>query len=204
VAEEYNGDFEFGGIYQRKNIGTFLKCVELIGTEGGKRKAESGRLKAEKSYGLTLLQSYGILNSAIRHLHQNTGFMGRWQIISEKPLTICDVAHNTAGIELVMKQLQQLPHNRLHIILGFANDKNIDEIIPLLPKNATYYTCQANVERAMPAQELFEKLSPAILRVVCIPEIVNAYKHAVSIVEDNDIIFIGGSFFVVGEFLNAF
>jgi len=181
LSEEYTGELEFGGIYQRKNLGTFLKCVEVI--EGGSR-----RQKAES-------------NNAIKNLYKNTGFYGRWQIVSEKPLTICDVAHNPAGIEMVMKQLQQLPHNKLHIVLGFANDKELDEIIPLLPKNAIYYACQAQIERAMPAEELYRKLHTSQLAVYCISDVSHAYQKVLVFSQENDIIFIGGSFFVVGEFL---
>jgi len=193
LAEEYNDDLPFGGIYQRKNIGTFLKCVEVM------QKGE--RRKEKESYGLTVLRSYGLIHSAIRNLYQNTGFMGRWHIVSEKPLTICDVAHNTAGIELVIKQLQALPHHNLHIILGFVNDKDIDAIIPLFPNNAKYYACKAQIERALPAEKLYKKLSSAKLNAVKVPKIIDAYMQAITNAQEQDIIFIGGSFFVVGEFL---
>jgi len=189
LAEEYTGNLQFGGIYQQKNVGTFMKCVEVI-----QNAEEQKSRRAEKN-------SYGLISSAMQNLHKNTGFMGRWQVVSENPLTICDVAHNPAGIEWVMKQLQVLPHNHLHIILGFVNDKDIDEIIPLLPKNATYYACQAQIERALPAEELYKKLTQTNLKVIKIPKIIGAYKQAKSNAQKNDIIFVGGSFFVVGEFL---
>jgi dihydrofolate synthase/folylpolyglutamate synthase len=184
LAEKYTGDLSFGGIYQRKNIGTFLKCVELF--DEMMRRFDDKMMKLE---------------NAIQNLHQNTGFMGRWQVVSKKPLTICDVAHNPSGIELAMKQLQALPHYHLHIILGFVNDKDMEEILPILPKTATYYACQAQIERALPAEELFNKLSSFNLKVIKVPKVINAYKHAKSAANENDIVFIGGSFFVVGEFL---
>jgi dihydrofolate synthase/folylpolyglutamate synthase len=196
LAEAYHGELEFGGIYQRKNLGTFIKCVQVV-------EAESGRLKANESYGLTFLRSYALVNSAIQNLYKNTGFMGRWQIVSENPFTLCDVAHNPAGIELVMEQLQQLSYNNLHIIIGFANDKAIDKIAPLLPKNAIYYACQAQIERALPAEELATKLLSAKLNVFTIPNVFDAYKQAIANAQTNDIIFIGGSFFVVGAFLQS-
>jgi dihydrofolate synthase/folylpolyglutamate synthase len=142
------------------------------------------------------------ISSAIQNLHKNTGFMGRWQVISEKPLTICDVAHNPAAIALVMEQLQQLPHNHLHIILGFANDKDLDEIIPLLPQNALYYATQAQIERALPAEELFQKLNSSNFDVCNISNVHQAYQQAIAQAQENDVIFIGGSFFVVGEILS--
>lgn len=192
LAEEYTGDLEFGGIYQRKNLGTFLKCMEVLNAECQKIPLQFIERMPE---------GRGRLYKAIINLYKNTGFIGRWQIISEKPLTICDVAHNPAGIKLAMKQLQQLPHHNLHIIIGFANDKDLDDILPLLPKNAIYYACQAQIERAMPAEELYTKLSSAKLNVTCISNVFNAYHQALNTVQENDVIFIGGSFFVVGEFL---
>jgi dihydrofolate synthase/folylpolyglutamate synthase len=182
LAEEYFGDLQFGGAYQRKNIGTFLKCVEVMEAESRMQNAEC----------------------AIQNLHKNTNFAGRWQIVSETPLTICDAAHNPAGIELVMNQLQRLPHNRMHIIIGFSSDKNLDEIMPLLPKNAIFYACQAQIERAMPTEELFIKLSSFNFNVLNVSNIIIAYKQALTTAQEDDIIFIGGSFFVVGEFLNYY
>jgi len=195
LADEYTGDLQFGGVYQKKNMGTFLKCLDVL------QKGERRKGKGKESYGLTVLRSYGLLHSAIHNLHKNTGFMGRWQVVSEKPLTICDVAHNAAGIELAMKQLQALPHNVLHIILGFVNDKELDEIVALLPKNAQYYACQAHIERALPAYELYEKLSSYELNCIIVPNVLAACTQAKNNAKENDIIFIGGSFFVVGEFL---
>jgi len=215
LAEEYTGDLLFGGIYQRKNIGTFLKCVDVMQKAESRKQKEKIPLRhserSEESQSIRKTVDGGhaesredSLNSAIQNLYQNTGFMGRWQTISENPLTICDVAHNPAGIDLVMKQLQAYPHNSLHIILGFVNDKDIDKIIPLLPKDATYYACRAQVERALPAEELCEKLNSAKLNVVKVPKVMDAYNHAKNNAKKNDLIFIGGSFFVVGEFLQDF
>ena len=242
LAEEYTGNLEIGGSYQRKNIGTFLKCVDVIDEmmrrlddemmrrlddemmekergEGGKEKGERRREKGESPPRHSALdaESQGIAGqarndgkgcndvetSAIQNLQKNTGFAGRWQIISKTPLTICDVAHNPAAIALTMTQLQQLPHRNLHIIIGFVNDKEIDKIVPLLPKNATYYACQAQIERAMPAEELFTKLSLSNLNVLKVLNVLKAYKIAKQNANENDIIFIGGSFFVVGEFLQG-
>ncbi|MCL1849889.1 MAG: Mur ligase family protein [Bacteroidetes bacterium] len=233
LAEEYTGNLQFGGDYQRKNIGTFLKCVEVIDEMMLKSQKtlttkftknfhkEHKYLHINKfhvaSFVLSLCPLWlnrflkqqqpasldEVVYMSIKNLYKNTGFMGRWQVIAEKPLTICDVAHNPAGIELIMKQLQALPHNHLHIILGFVNDKDIDKIIPLLPKNATYYACQATIERALPAEELFQKLSSANLNVFNLPDVLTAYKQATCNAQENDVVFIGGSFFVVGELLQG-
>jgi dihydrofolate synthase/folylpolyglutamate synthase len=200
LTEEYTGYLQFGGIYQQKNMGTFLKCIEVV---SGERSAVTGKMK---DYSPPFMEGWlaerdEVVFSAVQNLYQNTGFRGRWQVLCEKPLTICDVAHNLAGIGLVMKQLQTLPHRRLIIILGFVNDKNIDEIIPLLPKKATYYACQAQIERAMPAEELFNKLLQTNATVHIVHKVMDAYEHATKAPQENDLIFIGGSFFIVGEFL---
>jgi len=204
LSEEYSGDLQFGGVYQQKNIGTFMKCVEIF-NEVTRRCDDvmMRRCDDEMIYQRKSAQSVSseFQNSAIQNLQKNTGFMGRWQVVAEKPLTICDVAHNAAGIDLAMKQLQALLHNHLHIILGFVNDKDLDEIIPLLPKNATYYACQAQIERALPADELYDKLSITNLNVYKSHGVCEAYKQAKNNAIDNDVVFIGGSFFVVGEFL---
>jgi dihydrofolate synthase/folylpolyglutamate synthase len=190
LAEEYHDDLHFGGDYQRKNTGTFLKCVEVL-------------QKTETNLSILRYSDFTIFfPRAVQNIYKNTGFMGRWQIVSQKPLTICDVAHNPAGIELVMKQLQKIPHNHLYIILGFVNDKDIDRIIQLLPEEAIYYTCQAQIERAFPAEELFLKLSSKNLNVINAYNVFNAYNQAFATTLPDDVIFIGGSFFVVGEFLN--
>jgi dihydrofolate synthase/folylpolyglutamate synthase len=170
-----------------------LKCAEVFEAENRKQKAER-RMKRGKLF----------LDRAIKNLYKNTGFMGRWQIISEKPLTICDVAHNPAGIGMVMEQLRQLPHRNLRIIIGFVNDKALGEIIPLLPKNAMYYACQAAIERALPAEELVSKLSSSHLNVISAPNVFNAYQQALAAAQPDDVLFIGGSFFVVGEFLQHY
>jgi len=196
LAEEHTGDLHFGGVYQRKNIGTFLKCSEIFNKMMRRYDDEMINLRVSVKSA-----SSACKKNAIKNLYQNTGFMGRWQIVSENPLTICDVAHNPAGIELAMKQLQALPHNHLHIVLGFVNDKDLDEIIPFLPKNATYYACQAQIERAFPAEELYIKLVQSSLKVIKIHKVIDAYQKTIMDAQPNDIIFIGGSFFVVGEFL---
>jgi len=213
LAEKYTGNLEFGGIYQRKNLGTFLKCVQAFNDivikgewrrEKGERRKEKGEISPSKFEGVPERRGSlyeNIIHTTIQNLQKNTGFFGRWQIISQSPLTICDVAHNPAAIALIMKQLQGLPHNHLHIIIGFANDKDIDAIMPLLPKNAKYYATQAQIERAMPAEELFQKLNSANLNVTILPNVLKAFKEASATAYPNDIIFIGGSFFVVGEFL---
>jgi len=205
LANEYTGNLEFGGDYQRKNIGTFLKCVEVHCSEQHEisRFARNDGNKSPSNFEWVDGEAgrSSLYENAIKNVYKNTGFMGRWQVVAKSPLTICDVAHNPAAIELTMMQLQKLQHNNLHIIIGFSNDKDIDKIIPLLLKNAIYYATQAQIDRAMPAEELFAKLSLSNLKVLKALNVRKAYNQAIASAQENDIIFICGSFFVVGEFL---
>ena len=182
-----------------------MKCVEVLCSEQNEisRFARNDGDKSPSNFeGVDGAAGRGSLyENAINNVYKNTGFLGRWQVVGKSPLTICDVAHNPAAIELTMMQLQKLQHNNLHIIIGFANDKDIDNIITLLPKDALYYATQAQIERALPAKELFQKLSEANLSVLKVPNVLKAYNQAIATAHENDIIFIGGSFFVVGEFL---
>lgn len=131
-----------------------------------------------------------------------TGLKGRWHIHGIAPLTICDTAHNLEGIKLVLKQLQSLKFNELHIVWGMVNDKSIDAILDVLPKEAHFYFCQANVPRALPASELHKAAITANLKGDVIADVNLAIQSARSKAQTNDVIFIGGSTFVVAEIDN--
>ena len=164
----------------------------------------------------TVLQSVAVLKSiyAIDNQHirkglqfvkKCTGLRGRWEIIQQKPLTICDVAHNEDGLQIVLKQLLQLSHNQLHIVFGMVNDKDISKIISLLPKNAHYYLCAAKLLRSLSVHALYKIFLANNFKsnISCFETVINAYKMALKTAVDNDIIYIGGSTFVVGELLSS-
>ncbi len=131
-----------------------------------------------------------------------TGLKGRWQILQERPLTICDTGHNEAGIREVMDQLASIPHRKLHMVFGMVNDKDRSRILNLLPKDAVYYFCQASLPRALDARVLAEEASQFGLRGEVIPDVNKALSKARSAAGSDDIIFIGGSTFVVAEIEN--
>ncbi|MDR2868165.1 MAG: bifunctional folylpolyglutamate synthase/dihydrofolate synthase [Bacteroidales bacterium] len=170
------------GEYQRKNIATFLQAVSCLTPKFNPQNKQ-------------------VEIAAIEHLMDNTGLMGRWQIIKRSPLTIADVGHNVGGLSLAMKQLSEIATEKLHIIIGFVNDKDIVSIIPLLPKKAKYYLCQATIERALSATLLapyFGSHSLDFKKFKTVPE---AYQTACQAANNEDVIFVGGSCFVVGDFL---
>ncbi|NOY51940.1 MAG: bifunctional folylpolyglutamate synthase/dihydrofolate synthase [Chlorobi bacterium] len=135
----------------------------------------------------------------IKNVVYNTGFKGRWQKLADNPLTICDTGHNVDGIHAVVKQIQQLPYNSLHFILGLVSDKDADNILGLLPKTAHYYFCKPDIPRGMPEDILEQHAFKAGLKGETYSSVLQAYNSACNNSKPNDLIFIGGSTFVVAE-----
>ncbi len=129
----------------------------------------------------------------------NTGIQGRWQWL--KPNVVCDTAHNKDGLELVLKQLSQAEYNNLHLVFGMVKDKNPDDILALLPKNAYYYFVAPKINRALEASELFEHSKRFGLKGECCSSVAEGYQNALHNADSSDLIFIGGSTFVVAEVL---
>ena len=131
-----------------------------------------------------------------------TGLRGRWEVLCDKPLTICDTGHNSHGIKYIAEQLSTIhnTHSTLHIVFGMVNDKDIDVVLRLLPKDAHYYFTQAQTHRAIPAAELAAKFGKGR----AFPTVKEAVQAAQKEATDEDIIFIGGSNYVVGEALTLF
>ncbi len=138
----------------------------------------------------------GLLN-----VTQNTGLMGRWQILRNQPLVISDTAHNSEGLSLVLQQLLQQKYDRLHIVLGFVKDKNLDAILPFFPTDAEYYFCRPDIPRGLDVQILHQKAKPFGLKGKCYASVANAYDTALQNADISDFIFIGGSTFTVAEVL---
>ncbi len=175
-------DSDLKGSYQRKNIKTVLASVNEL--KKIDYKILEGQIKA------------GLLNVV-----KNTGLMGRWQTLGENPKIICDTGHNEAGIKEVVNQIQSITYNKLHFVLGAVNDKEIDSILELLPKHAEYYFCQAKIPRALDVLELKDKAVGYNLKGNSYDSVKNAYNAAKRIAQNDDLVFIGGSTFVVAEVL---
>ncbi len=150
--------------------------------------------------------SYGISTASVAkgmsQVCQLTGLMGRWQTISTNPLTICDTGHNVGGMQYITKQLKETPHQRLHIIIGMVNDKDVNTVLSMLPKDAVYYFTQASVKRAMPVEEFAQKAEKHDLHGNSYANVELAYRAAKQNAEKNDLIFVGGSTFIVADMLN--
>ena len=125
--------------------------------------------------------------------------MGRWQIVQLNPKVVCDTGHNKDGLAYVMKQLSEEQFEALHIVFGVVNDKDLNSIIDLLPKNATYYFCKPDIPRGLDAEELKVILNNYGLQGEAYGSVNEAYKNALNSSGTNDFVFIGGSTFVVAE-----
>ena len=141
------------------------------------------------------------IQTGLKKVIVNTGLIGRWQILNHSPKIICDTAHNRDGLTFVMKQLGAISCDQLHIVLGFVDDKNLDIILPLFPKNATYYFCKPNVDRGLDEDKLKQKASQYTLLGQSYSSVNEAYKKSLKVATKNDVIFVGGSTFVVAEVL---
>ena len=178
----FNG--ELGGDCQEKNTATILCAVQTL-----------------------IEQGYNIKD---KHVHEGiakvcslTGLMGRWQRLGNEPLAICDTGHNIGGMQYIVGQLASTPHERLHFIIGMVNDKDIDSVLGILPKDAEYYFTQASVQRALSAESLAIKAGKVGLKGVVITDVKEAYRKARQNATKDDLIFVGGSTFVVADLLKT-
>ncbi len=169
------------GNYQEKNIRVVLALVNEL-----------------QKLGLKISENN--IETGLMNVHKNTNFIGRWFEFSDNPLTISDTAHNQAGLEMVFSQLNEIPKFK-HIVLGFVNDKKIDEVLRILPENATYYFVKPSINRGRNPLEYEELLKKSKINYKIFQDVNSGYLSAKQNVRDSEMIFIGGSNFVVGEFL---
>ena len=160
---------------------------------------------AYATLGFLKQKGWGISNKNIENgflnVAENTGLQGRWQLLNKSPKVICDTAHNIEGLSLVLNQLKKEDFDQLHIVLGVVADKNLDAILPLFPKNAIYYFCKPAVMRGLAVAKLNQKASAFELIGASYVSVSEAYKSAMTAAKAKDLIFIGGSTFVVAEVL---
>jgi dihydrofolate synthase/folylpolyglutamate synthase len=131
----------------------------------------------------------------------NTGLRGRWETLSEQPHVICDTGHNVAGMLFVTEQLRQTPHENLHFVVGMVNDKDVSGVLKLLPKDAIYYFTKASIPRALHENELALLAEQYGLKGTTYPTVAEALTAAKKECRPNDLVFVGGSTFVVAEAL---
>jgi dihydrofolate synthase/folylpolyglutamate synthase len=170
------------GTYQLKNILTVIEAVQQLRKIGY-------QIADEATY------------QALKNVKKLTGLKGRWQTLSKNPLVICDTGHNKAGITEVIQNINQIPYENLHMVIGMVKDKDISAVLALLPKNANYYFCQPQLERALPANELAEQAANYHLKGKTFNTVEAALANAKSKASNKDLIFVGGSTFVVAEII---
>lgn len=170
------------GVYQQENIITALTALEQL---------QKLNWNIGKPH---ILEGFASVTGS-------TGLMGRWQTIGNNPRSICDTAHNYDGIAVVISQIMQIPWKRLHMVWGMVSDKDLDSILPLLPVEATYYFARSSVERSMDATELSLKAAEHGLTGTPFPNVESAYRAAQKAAGIDDMIFTGGSTFVVADLL---
>ncbi len=137
----------------------------------------------------------------LKNVVNNTGLLGRWQQLQEAPKVICDTAHNKEGLFYVIRQLKKEKYTRLHIVLGVVSDKDLSSILPLFPENAHYYFCKPDIPRGMNSKKLMDIASGYDLKGDCFPSVIEAYESAKKEATLRDLIFVGGSTFVVAEII---
>lgn len=178
IFDNYECDLQ--GNYQKKNIKTVLKSIELLNDNG---------------YKISKLN----LEVGLKNIIVNTGFQGRWQVLQNEPLIICDTAHNESALKEVISQLVNLNYTNLHMIIGFTNDKNLNKISKIFPDDSKYYFVKPNVIRGRDAKEAKQIFQSNNRIGDYFQSTSDAIKYVNHISDKNDVIFIGGSTFVVSE-----
>lgn len=185
---------ELGGEYQVKNTNTILHVIRLLEQQGYlcDSEIETNKPLVKKE-----------IEEAFTQVSRLTGLQGRWQIIRTKPLVICDTGHNVGGWQYLSKQIKETPHNHLHIVFGMVDDKDIYGVMTLLPKDATYYYTKADNKRALSEQSIKIFGEQLGLQGETYPTVKDAYTAALNAATKDDFIFVGGSSYVVGDFLKS-
>lgn len=171
-----------GGLYQIKNTSTILTAIDVL--------------------------SHIDINISTENIHRGfsqvcnlTGLRGRWEVINKEPITICDTGHNINGLEYIVNQLKAQKYRKLHMVFGMVNDKDIKGVLQILPKDAIYYFCQASVKRAMPSDKLKVLAEQQGLNGEQYHNVNDAYNAAIERADKDDVVYIGGSSFVVADLI---
>lgn len=177
--------YKLSGFAQEKNAKTVLAAVAEL-------KKAGYRIPKEAVY------------SGFARVAELTGLKGRWQVLQEKPKIVCDTGHNAHGIRYIVEQLKQEKHNRLHVVFGMVNDKDIASVLAMLPRQAIYYFTRASVERALNEETLARQAASFGLEGNTFEDVSTAVNAAKENADENDFIFIGGSSFIVADALPLF
>ncbi|GAA4922132.1 folylpolyglutamate synthase/dihydrofolate synthase family protein [Mucilaginibacter defluvii] len=176
----YKLDVDLTGTYQQKNIKGVLEAVEQLRAQGFHITDEH-------------------VEQALKKVKTLTGLHGRWEVLSSSPLTICDTGHNPDGIQEVLKNIAGVNYNQLHFVIGMVNDKDITKVLAMLPQAAIYYFCKPDIPRGLAAEELQAKALSFNLTGDTYTSVKAALRAAQAAANNNDLVFAGGSTFVVAE-----
>lgn len=174
-----NQKINLHGAYQGKNIATALQAIELLSIDFGIKKS--------------------LISKALFDLKNKTNFKGRWQLLQKDPIVLCDSAHNEGGLKLAMNQLNALKIKQLHLVLGMVNDKSIEKMLNFFPKDAKFYFCKPNIPRGLDVHILNQKATALGLKGKAYSSVKNALRAAKRNAKKKDVIYVGGSTFVVAE-----
>ena len=184
-AEEDANSFyttDLQGSYQQENLKTAVRALKVLAAKGWDISAKA-------------------IEKGLNNVVKNTGLLGRWQVLNDSPFTVCDTAHNKEGLTYVLAQLKALPNTNLHVVLGFVSDKDLDAVLPLFPVEAVYYFTKPNNRRALQENILKAKAAKFGLIGGSYESVQQAFDAAKAKVESKDIIYVGGSTFVVAEII---
>lgn len=185
-------NFQLKGYYQQRNLQTILNCLLPLG-------------RALVQHDIIFTNATKTVKQALANVCTLTGLMGRWQKISDSPLTICDTGHNVAGWEYLSRQITETSENgTIRMVFGMVDDKDIDTVLSMLPSRAVYYFTQASTHRAIPSEKVTKLALEHGLSGQSYPSVSEAYQAAVNDADrENDFIFIGGSSYIVADFLTT-
>ena len=175
--------FDLNGDYQRFNLPGILEAVKQLRNQGWNLSDTA-------------------LQVGLESISEQTGLKGRWQLLQVNPIILADTGHNEAGIGEVVNQLKKYSYSKLWMVIGMVNDKDISKVLDLLPKEANYIFCQASIPRAMDADILASKALEKGLIGQVIPTVTEALEFTRKNADSDDLIFVGGSTFVVAEIEN--
>ncbi|WP_454800997.1 bifunctional folylpolyglutamate synthase/dihydrofolate synthase [Mucilaginibacter phyllosphaerae] len=175
-----NIKLDLPGTYQLKNVRTVLTAVDEL-----------------RKQGFIITDEH--VTTALKQVKKLTGLHGRWEVLSHNPLTICDTGHNPEGITEVLKNIATVKFNHLHFVIGMVNDKDISKVLAMLPTQATYYFCRPDIPRGLDAEAIKEKAAAFGLMGEAYSSVKEAFHAAQAKATGNDLVFAGGSTFVVAE-----
>ena len=173
---------ELAGEYQQKNTNTVLHVVKYLKD-------------------VRIINNDDCVRAGFGNVCEATGLMGRWQTIGKSPLVVCDTGHNVGGWQYLSSQIKSVECKALRIVFGMVDDKDIEHVMDMLPKNAVYYFAQATTHRAIPVSVVGEKASTHGLHGTCYTSVDEAYEHALADADKDDFVFVGGSSYVVADLL---